>query len=54
MEDSAEASAEKSQEDVQAANDIIKMWKLYKQSHPEANIEDLFKQDLVPNGGERR
>ena len=51
---SAEARQEREEADVQAVQDITRMWKLYKASHPEAKIEDLFKQDLVPGGGDRR
>ena len=52
-EENAEAAKERSEDDVQAAQDILRMWKQYKKSHPTAKIEDLLSDSIVPEG-ERR
>ena len=36
--------------DAQSVQDITRMWKLYKQSHPDAKIEDLLGQDINRGG----
>ena len=38
-------------EDAQAVQDITRMWKLFKQSHPDAKIEDLMGDSPEPKGG---
>ncbi len=53
-EETTDMVEERAEDDAQAVQDITRMWKQYKQSHPNAKIEDLFRQDLVPKGGERQ
>ena len=51
--ETADMAEDRLADDAQAVQDITRMWKQYKLSHPEAKIEDLFRQDLVPKGGDR-
>ncbi len=52
--ENAENAGAAENDDAKAAQDIMKMWKLYKESHPDAKIEDLFGQTPVAGGGERQ
>lgn len=48
----AEAQAESAEADAQALKDITRMWNQFKQSHPDATVEDLFGKSVEPKGGE--
>ena len=39
------------EKDTQAVQDITRMWNLYKQSHPDAKIEDMKGNGPEPTGG---
>ena len=47
----AEAQEESAEADEKTAQDIMRMWNQYKQSHPDARIEDLFGARVEPRGG---
>ena len=49
--DAAEAGQESAAEDAKTAEDLMKMWNIYKQSHPDAKLEDLFGTSVEPKGG---
>lgn len=48
----AEAQAESAEADAQTLKDITRMWNQFKQSHPDAKLEDLFGAGVEPKGGE--
>ncbi len=49
-EETTETARERGDDDAQAAQDILRMWKQYKASHPDAKIEDLLSDSLVKEG----
>ena len=49
----AETREESAEADAKAAQDLMKMWNIYKQSHPDAKPEDLFRMSVEPKGGKR-
>ncbi|MBR1747809.1 MAG: type IV secretory system conjugative DNA transfer family protein [Clostridia bacterium] len=50
-ETAAEAQKESAEADEKTAQDIMRMWNQYKESHPDAKIEDLFGTSIEPKGG---
>ena len=49
----AETREESAEADAKAAQDLMKMWNIYKQSHPDAKPEDIFGASVEPKGGKR-
>ena len=52
-EEATAEAQESAAEDAKTAQDILKMWNIYKQSHPDARPEDLFGMSVEPKGGKR-
>mgnify|MGYP003571280605 CR=1 FL=1 len=48
----AETAADAAENDVESAQEVMRMWKLYKASHPEATPQDFFRGTAV--GGDRK
>ena len=42
---------ESAEEDARAVRDITRMWKQFKESHPDAKVEDFFGSRVEPKGG---
>ncbi|MBP5411214.1 MAG: type IV secretory system conjugative DNA transfer family protein, partial [Lachnospiraceae bacterium] len=51
-EETESASEESAEEDAKAVQDIMRMWKEYKQGHPDAMTEDFFAARVEPKGGQ--
>ena len=50
-EEATAEAQESAAEDAKTAEDLVKMWNIYKQSHPDAKLEDLFGTSVEPKGG---
>ena len=50
-EEATAEAQESAAEDAKTAEDLMKMWNIYKQSHPDARPEDLFGMSVEPKGG---
>ena len=50
-EETESASEESAEEDAKAVQDIMRMWKEYKQGHPDAKTEEFFATRVEPKGG---
>lgn len=50
-EEATAEAQESAAENAKTAEDLMKMWNIYKQSHPDAKIEDLFGTSVEPKGG---
>ena len=48
-----EAASESRADDEKAAQDVLRLWKEYKLTHPDAKVEDLFGAGVTPKGGKR-
>ena len=49
--EAATAQQESAEADAKEVQDIMKMWNIYKQSHPDARPEDIFGVSVEPKGG---